>query len=288
MWTVTAKIIDGKARAKEIRSSLKKDVESLKQKGITPKLVVVLVGDDPASHIYVSNKEKACAEVGILSETHKLPAMTNENDILKLILKLNTDRNVHGILVQLPLPDHINEENITNAIIQAKDVDGLGTINMGMLIKGEGDPLVCCTPQGVIDLIKTTGIDIKGKNAVVVGRSNMVGKPTAILLLKEHATVTICHSRTVDLGSVTNKADILVAATGKAKKITADMVKKSAIVIDVGMIKTEKGWSGDVDFEKVKEIAGYITPVPGGVGPMTIAMLLKNTVKAATRSAGIK
>jgi len=288
VWTVTAKIIDGKARAKEIRSSLKKDVESLKQKGITPKLVVVLVGDDPASHIYVSNKEKACAEVGILSETHKLPAMTNENDILKLILKLNTDRNVHGILVQLPLPDHINEENITNAIIQAKDVDGLGTINMGMLIKGEGDPLVCCTPQGVIDLIKTTGIDIKGKNAVVVGRSNMVGKPTAILLLKEHATVTICHSRTVDLGSVTNKADILVAATGKAKKITADMVKKSAIVIDVGMIKTEKGWSGDVDFEKVKEIAGYITPVPGGVGPMTIAMLLKNTVKAATRSAGIK
>jgi methylenetetrahydrofolate dehydrogenase (NADP+)/methenyltetrahydrofolate cyclohydrolase len=277
-------IIDGKLRAKQIRDELKGEVLSLKAKGITPKLVVVLVGDDPASHIYVNNKEKACAEVGIVSEAHKLPANTKESDVLKLVEKLNKDKKVHGILVQLPLPDHINEEKVTNSIVQAKDVDGLGIVNMGMLIKGEGDPLICCTPQGVIDLIKTTGIDIKGKNAVVVGRSNMVGKPTAILLLKEHATVTICHSRTADLASVTSKADILVAAIGKAKMITANMIKKGAIVIDVGMNKTSAGFVGDVDFENAKEVAGYITPVPGGVGPMTIAMLLKNTLKAASKT----
>lgn len=277
-------IIDGKARAKQVREEVKGEVIALKGRGISPKLSVVLVGDDPASHIYVKNKEKACNDVGIVSDVRKLPANTKETDLLKLIEKLNRDKSIHGILVQLPLPEHISEEKATNSILPEKDVDGLGIKNMGMLIKGEGDPFVCCTPQGVIDLIKTTGIEIKGKNAVVVGRSNMVGKPTAILLLKEHATVTICHSRTIDLGAVTSKADILVAAIGKAKMITGSMVKKGAVVIDVGTNRLSDGkLVGDVDFDSAKDIAGYISPVPGGVGPMTIAMLLKNTVKAAAK-----
>jgi len=277
-----AKIIDGKARAKEIRETLKTEVLALKSKGINPKLSVVLVGDDPASHIYVSNKEKACAEVGIISDAHKLPANTKESDLMNLVDKLNKDRSVHGILVQLPMPDHIVEENVINSILPAKDVDGLSISNMGLLVKGEGDPLVPCTPQGVMDLIHSTGIEVKGKHAVVVGRSNLVGKPAAILLLREHATVTQCHSRTVDLGFVTRQADILVAATGKPKMITADMIKPGAVVIDVGTVRTATGLSGDVDFEKAKDVAGFITPVPGGVGPMTIAMLLKNTIKAAS------
>ena len=277
-----SKIIDGKARAKEIRETLKKEVLALKSKGINPKLSVVLVGDDPASHIYVSNKEKACAEVGIISDVHKLPANTKESDLMKLVDKLNKDKTVHGILVQLPMPDHIVEENVINSILPSKDVDGLSISNMGLLIKGEGDPLIPCTPQGVMDLIHSTGIEIKGKHAVVVGRSNLVGKPAAILLLREHATVTQCHSRTVDLGFVTRQADILVAATGKPKMITADMIKPGAVVIDVGTVRTATGLSGDVDFEKAKDVAGFITPVPGGVGPMTIAMLLKNTIKAAS------
>ena len=277
-----AKIIDGKLRAKEMRESLKSEVLALKSKGINPKLSVVLVGDDPASHIYVSNKEKACAEVGIISDAHKLPADTNESDLMKLVDKLNKDKSVHGILVQLPMPDHIVEENVINSISPAKDVDGLSISNMGLLVKGEGDPLIPCTPQGVMDLIHSTGIEIKGKHAVVVGRSNLVGKPAAILLLREHATVTQCHSRTVDLGFVTRQADILIAATGKPKMITADMIKPGAIVIDVGTVRTPTGLSGDVDFEKAKDVAGFITPVPGGVGPMTIAMLLRNTIKAAS------
>ena len=281
---MTAQLIDGKKRAKEVREGLKGEVLSLKGRGIKPKLAVVLVGDDPASLIYVINKEKACADTGILSDVHRLPASTKEAVILKLVNKLNKDKSIHGILVQLPLPNHISEEKITNSIVPNKDVDGLGLINMGMLIKGEGDPLVCCTPQGVIDLIRSTGIEIKGKNAVVVGRSNMVGKPTAILLLKEHATVTICHSRTVNLGDVTRRADILVAAIGKAGMIKSDMVKNGAVVIDVGMNRLNDKFVGDVDYENVKDVAGYITPVPGGVGPMTIAMLLKNTLKAAGMS----
>jgi len=278
-----AKIIDGKARAKEIRESLKNEVLALKSKGLCPKLSVVLVGDDPASHIYVSNKEKACAEVGIISDAHKLPANTKESDLMNLVDKLNKDKTVHGILVQLPMPDHIVEENVINSILPSKDVDGLSISNMGLLVKGEGDPLVPCTPQGVMDLIHLTGIEIKGKHAVVVGRSNLVGKPAAILLLREHATVTQCHSRTVDLGFVTRQADILIAATGKPKMITADMIKPGAVVIDVGTVRTATGLSGDVDFEKAKDVAGFITPVPGGVGPMTIAMLLKNTLKAASK-----
>lgn len=280
---MTAKIIDGKNRAKQIRESLKEEVLALKTKGINPRLTVILVGDDPASHLYVSNKEKAATEIGIQSDTHRLPANTREADITGLIETLNKNKSVHGILVQLPLPEHIIEENVINSISSEKDVDGLGIHNMGLLIKGEGDPMIPCTPNGCLDLIQTTGIEIKGKNAVVVGRSNIVGKPMAILLLKHHATVTICHSRTVDLGSVTNKADILVAAIGKERMIKASMVKSGAIVIDVGQNKTEQGLFGDVDYDKVKDIAGFITPVPGGVGPMTIAMLMKNTVKAALK-----
>lgn len=276
------KVIDGKLRAKEIRESLKSEVAALKSKGINPKLTVVLVGDDPASHLYVSNKEKACADVGIISNVHRLPANTKESEVLNIVKMLNKDRTVHGILVQLPMPDAIVEENIINSILPSKDVDGLSISNMGLLVKGEGDPLIPCTPQGVMDLIHSTGIEIKGKNAVVIGRSNLVGKPVAILLLREHATVTQCHSRTVDLGFITRQADILVAATGKPKMITADMIKPGAVVIDVGTTRTANGWSGDIDFENAKEVAGSITPVPGGVGPMTIAMLLKNTIKAAS------
>jgi methylenetetrahydrofolate dehydrogenase (NADP+) / methenyltetrahydrofolate cyclohydrolase len=276
-------LIDGKARAQQIRNEIKTEVDALKRKGITPKLVVVLVGDDPASQIYVANKEKDCLEVGMLSETHRLPANVKEEAIMKVVEKLNNDKSVSGMIVQLPLPEGINEENILNSILPSKDVDGLGVQNAGMIVKGEGDPLVSCTPQGCIDLIKSTGVDMTGKNAVVVGRSNIVGKPMAILLLKENATVTICHSKTKDLPSITGKADILVAAIGRAKFIKANMVKKGAVVIDVGMNRTKEGLFGDVDFEAVKEIAGYITPVPGGVGPMTRAMLLKNTLKAASK-----
>jgi len=280
---VTAKIIDGKMRAKEVREGLKNEVLALKSSGTIPKLSVILVGEDPASHIYVSNKEKACSEVGIASEIHRLPSNTREIDLMKLVAKLNDDKNVHGILVQLPLPDQISEENILNSILPNKDVDGLGAQNMGMLVKGEGDPFIPCTPQGIIDLIKTTGIEIKGKNAIVVGRSNIVGKPAAILLLGQHATVTICHSRTLNLKEIISKADILVAAIGKPRLITGDMIKEGAAVIDVGTTRTAKGWEGDVDFDSAKEKAGYLTPVPGGVGPMTIAMLLKNTIKAASK-----
>ncbi len=280
---MTAKIIDGKLRAKQIRDDIKRQVIDAQKLGIRPKLCVVLVGDDPASHIYVSNKEKDCAEVGILSETLRLPANAKESEVIAAVEQLNKDRSVHGMIVQLPLPDHISEENVLSRILPLKDVDGLGVQNLGMLLKGEGDPLVSCTPQGCIDLINTTGIEIKGKNAVVVGRSNIVGKPMAILLLQNHATVTICHSRTIDLPSITSRADILVAAIGKANMIKADMIKKGAIVIDVGMNRTGKGLVGDVDYENAKEVAGYITPVPGGVGPMTRAMLLKNTLKTALR-----
>lgn len=279
-----AKLIDGKLRAKQIRDEVKRGVEEAKKRGINPKLVVILVGEDPASQTYVSNKEKACAEVGIISESHRLPAGTTENDLIKLLDKLAKEKSVHGILVQLPVPDHISEENILSRIPQEKDVDGLGVINMGLIVKGEGDPLICCTPNGCIDLIKTTGIEISGKKAVVVGRSNMVGKPMALLLLKENATVTICHSKTKNLGIVTKDADILIAAIGKAKMIKADMVKPGAVVIDVGTSRIDGKLCGDVDFDAVKAVAGFITPVPGGVGPMTIAMLLKNTLKTATKS----
>jgi methylenetetrahydrofolate dehydrogenase (NADP+)/methenyltetrahydrofolate cyclohydrolase len=277
-----ANIIDGKNIALGIRKRIRDEVEKIKiEKGIKPKLVVVLVGDDSASQIYVRNKERACAEVGILSEVLRIPASIKEKEIVERIKDLNKDKNVHGILVQIPLPKHLSEINILNEIDPGKDVDGLHPLNMGKLLKGEADIFIPCTAAGIMELILSTGIELIGKQAVVVGRSNIVGKPTAILLLQKHATVTICHSRTKDLGEVTRRADVLVAAVGSPAIIREEMVKEGAIVIDVGMNRLGEKLVGDVDYELVKNKASFITPVPGGVGPMTIAMLLKNTLLAA-------
>jgi len=280
-------IIDGNKIAQDIRNEVRRSAISLKeQKGIIPGLAVVLVGEDPASQVYVGKKAKACAEVGFLSREYKLPADTSEIRLLEIIAELNKDQLIHGILVQLPLPKHIYTEKIIAAIDPHKDVDGFHPYNVGGLVSG--NPLfIPCTPRGIMELIARTGIDLKGKEAVVVGRSNIVGKPMALLLLAQHATVTICHSRTKDLPSVTRRADILIAAIGKAQMIKADMVKDGAIVIDVGVNRLENGkLAGDVDFNEVAPKASYITPVPGGVGPMTIAMLMKNTLDAALSSAG--
>jgi methylenetetrahydrofolate dehydrogenase (NADP+)/methenyltetrahydrofolate cyclohydrolase len=275
-------IIDGNKIAQDIRNEVRQRAILLKeQKGIIPGLAVVLVGEDPASQIYVGKKAKACAEVGFLSREYKLPADTDEEKLLKIIRKLNRDKLIHGILVQLPLPKNISTDKIIAAIDPHKDVDGFHPYNVGGLVSG--NPLfIPCTPRGIMELIARTGIDPKGKEAVVVGRSNIVGKPMALLLLAQHATVTICHSRTKDLPAVTRRADILIAAVGKANMIKADMVKDGAIVIDVGVNRLENGkLAGDVDFNEVAPKASYITPVPGGVGPMTIAMLMKNTLDAA-------
>lgn len=280
-----SQIIDGKAIAKSIREEVRVGVEKLKGKtGIAPKLSVILIGDDPSSQIYVRNKEKAGEEVGIATDTHRIPASIKENQVIDLIRKLNSDKSVHGILVQLPLPENLNAEKIIEEVLPEKDVDGLHPLNLGRLLKGENPLFIPCTPQGIMELILSTGVEIKGKEAVVVGRSNIVGKPVAILLLQSHATVTICHSRTKDLGEVTRRADILVAAVGSPKIINGNMVKEGALVIDVGVNRVGEKLIGDVDFEAVKEKAAYITPVPGGVGPMTIAMLLKNTLLAAERT----
>jgi len=277
-------IIDGNKIAQDIRNEVRQSAISLKeQKGIVPGLAVVLVGEDSASQVYVGRKAKACAEVGFLSREYKLPAETDEEKLLKVIRKLNRDKLIHGILVQLPLPKHISTEKIIAAIDPHKDVDGFHPYNVGGLVTGS--PLfIPCTPQGIMELIARTCIDLKGKEAVVVGRSNIVGKPIALLLLAQHATVTICHSRTKNLPVVTRRADILIAAVGKAHMIKADMVKDGGIVIDVGVNRLENGkLAGDVDFNEVAPKASYITPVPGGVGPMTIAMLMKNTLDAARR-----
>lgn len=279
-------MIDGKAIAKRIREEVAAEVANLKQNfGVTPKLSVVLVGDDPASQMYVRNKEKACAEVGISSEVRRIPASIKGKELMDIVRQLNQDRSVHGILVQLPLPGGIDEAKIIEEVSPAKDVDGLHPLNMGKLLKGENPRFIPCTPQGVIELILSTGIEIKGKEAVVVGRSNIVGKPVAILLLQRHATVTICHSRTCNLGEVTRRADILIAAVGSPNLIHGDMIKEGAVVVDVGINRVGEKLVGDVDFESARERAGYLTPVPGGVGPMTIAMLLKNTLTAAKLSA---
>jgi methylenetetrahydrofolate dehydrogenase (NADP+)/methenyltetrahydrofolate cyclohydrolase len=279
--------IDGKAIAKEIRAKVSAEVLNLlKDKGIKPRLAVVLVGDDPASRSYVANKEKYSAEVGIESFTHRIPSSIKESELISLVKSLNDDTSVHGILVQLPLPKHLSETNILNTIVPEKDVDGLHPLNLGKLLKGEEPLFVACTPSGIMELLLSTGVEIRGKEAVVLGRSNIVGKPTAILLLQKHATVTICHSRTQDLAGVCRRADILVAAVGQPRMVKGDWVKRGAVVIDVGTTKLEQGWAGDVDYDAVKGVAGYITPVPGGVGPMTIAMLLRNTVISAARSAG--
>lgn len=270
-------LIDGKAVSAKLRAEIKAEVDKMPQK---PGLAVILVGDDPASQTYVKNKKKACDEVGFYSEEYRLPAETTQDELLKLIAKLNGDDKINGILVQLPVPKHIDDTAVIQAIAPEKDVDAFGYANVGKIMIGNFD-FVPCTPAGVMQLLKAYNIDVCGKNAVVVGRSNIVGKPQAMLLLHENATVTIAHSKTQNLAEMTKAADILVCAVGKAKFITADMVKNGAVVIDVGMNRDENGkLCGDVDFENVKEKASYITPVPGGVGPMTITMLMKNTLES--------
>lgn len=282
---MAATIIDGNKIAGEIRAELKNEVDAMSKDGVVPGLAVVLIGENPASQVYVRMKEKACGEVGIYSRKITLPDDTSEQEVLSLIADLNSDALIHGILVQLPLPKHIDEKKILEAIDPDKDVDGFHPINVGRLVIGE--PLFPpCTPQGIIELLKRTGVDINGKDAVIIGRSNIVGKPIAMLLMHENATVTVCHSRTKDLTAKAAAADILVAAIGKPEMVTADMVKEGAVVIDVGVNRVEDKLVGDVNFEAAKEKASAITPVPGGVGPMTIAMLLSNTVKSAKLSAG--
>lgn len=282
-----AELIDGKKVSQHIREEVAREVEKLKNEtGTTPGLAAVLVGDNPASEIYVRNKRQACEQVGIYSEEYKLSKETTQNELLTLIERLNNDKKIHGILVQLPLPEQIDSTKILRSVSPSKDVDGFHPENVGLLV--EGNPrFISCTPNGIMKMLDFYNIEIKGKEAVVVGRSNIVGKPTAILLLHRHATVTICHSRTTRLDEVARRADILVAAIGRPNFITEDMVKEGAVVIDVGINRDEDGkLIGDVDFEKVKRKASYITPVPGGVGPMTIAMLLWNTLESAKMRVG--
>ena len=274
------KIIDGKQISLDIKNELKEKVAKYKEQGIEITLAVVKVGNDPASAVYVRNKEKACEYVGINSKTLALPEETTEEELLNVVKELNEDKNVNGILVQLPLPKHIDESKVLLTIDSTKDVDGFHPVNVGKMVIGE-DTFLPCTPAGIIEMIKRADIDIEGKECVVIGRSNIVGKPMAMLMLKENATVTIAHSITKDLKEVTKRADIIVAAIGKAKFVTADYVKEGAVVIDVGMDRDENGkLCGDVDFESVSKVASAITPVPGGVGPMTVTMLLVNCLRS--------
>jgi len=276
-----AQLIDGKLISAEIKAEAAEEAAALKEQGIEPCLAVVLVGDNSASKVYVSNKQKACEAVGIKSVSHVLPEATTEEELLKLIDELNADKSVHGILVQMPVPKHIDDRKVIMAISPDKDVDCFHPVNVGYLHTG-AKGFLPCTPAGIIELIKRSGHSIAGKNCVVIGRSNIVGKPVAMLLMQENGTVTICHSKTQDLAGICRGADIIVSATGKVDTVTADMVKEGAIIIDVGMNRNAEGkLCGDVDFENVKEVAGAITPVPGGVGPMTIAMLMKNCNTAA-------
>jgi len=282
-----AKLIDGKAVAAEVRAKVALEVEELTRNGVVPGLAVVIVGDDPASRTYVNNKKKACALAGIYSEEYALPETTSQEELMALIQKLNLKKDINGILVQSPLPNVLDEEAVVEAINPEKDVDAFHPSNVGRIMIGNFHFLPC-TPAGIIELIHSEHIDITGKNCVVIGRSNIVGKPMAMLLLHHNGTVTICHSKTRNLAEICKNADILVAAVGKPKFVTADMVKPGAVVIDVGMNRDIDGkLCGDVDFANVEKVASWITPVPGGVGPMTIAMLLKNTVVAARRQNGI-
>lgn len=280
---MSAKLLDGKAMSDELRQEIAARVSALKEKGVVPGLAVILVGDDPASNIYVRNKEIACGETGVYSLTIRMPADTTQQQLEAEIRRLNEDGSIHGILVQLPLPGHLDEAAALAMIVPEKDVDGFHVMNAGKLMNGQPG-VVACTPKGAMEMIRRTGMSLKGKSAVVVGRSNIVGKPMALLLLQEDCTVTLCHSKTAELAEYTRRADVLVAAVGKAKFITADMVKPGAVVIDVGINRVNGKVVGDVDFDAVKEIAGWITPVPGGVGRMTITMLLENTVEAAERA----
>ena len=275
-------LIDGKETAKAVRDEIWSEVEAFAaETGKRPGLAVVIVGEDPASQVYVRNKHKACAEVGMYSEVHELPADTDEETLLSLIARLNADEKINGILVQLPLPKHLDEKKVILAIDPKKDVDAFHPVNVGKIMIGDFT-FAPCTPAGVMELLHHYGIDVCGKHCVIIGRSNIVGKPQAMLMLKENATVTVCHSRTVGLADIVRGADIVVAAVGRPKFVTADMVKDGAVVVDVGINRTAEGkLCGDVDFEAVQPKAAYITPVPGGVGPMTITMLLKNTLAAA-------
>lgn len=283
-----AQIIDGKLVSRQVRERVAKETEELKNKGITPGLAVIIVGEDPASQVYVRNKERACEEVGFYSEKFALPESTTQEDLNALVKELNERPEINGILCQLPLPKHLDDKEVINLIDPIKDVDAFHPVNVGAIMIGDYSFLPC-TPAGVMELIHSTGVEISGKKAVVMGRSNIVGKPMAMLLLHENATVEITHSRTADLKEITKTADILVAAIGKAKFVTADMVKDGAVVIDVGMDRDENGkLCGDVDFENVKDKCSYITPVPGGVGPMTISMLMQNTLTAAKIQNNIK
>jgi len=276
-----AKLLLGKEISARIKGEIAEEVKKLKSEGVNPGLAVIIVGDDPASRVYVNNKKKACEVCGIYSEEYALSGETTQAELLTLIDTLNNKKDISGILVQLPLPKHIDEETVINAINPKKDVDAFHPVNVGKIMVGNYDFLPC-TPAGVMELIKESGVDVCGKECVVVGRSNIVGKPQAMLLLHQNGTVTICHSRTKDLKEKTKQADILVAAVGIPKFITGDMIKEGAVVIDVGINRLEdKTLCGDVDFESAEKVAGAITPVPGGVGPMTIAMLMKNTIKAA-------
>ena|SRR5687768_4974132 len=280
---MAARILDGKSLAASIRAGLKQTVAPLVQRGAQPGLAVILAGDDAASRVYVRNKTLAAGEIGVRSELHEFGADVSAEEVLKKVAQLNADRAVHSILVQLPLPQHIDAARVLEAVAPEKDVDGFHASNLGALLAGRPG-VVPCTPLGVMRLMEHAGVPLAGRNAVVIGRSNIVGKPLALLLLQKDATVTICHSKTSGIEGICNKADILVAAIGRAKLVTAAMVKPGACVIDVGVNRLADGkLAGDVDFEAVKEIAGWITPVPGGVGPMTIAMLLENCVRAAAR-----
>lgn len=275
-------MIDGKAVAAQMRARIKEEVEQFRaEAGTVPGLAVVLVGDNPASQVYVRMKERACSEVGIYSEKHQLPKEIEQTDLLRLIRRLNQQENIHGILVQLPLPDHLDEQTVIESVDPAKDVDGFHPVNAGRLCAG-APGLVPCTPAAILELIRQTGVSIEGQEAVVVGRSNIVGKPVAMLLLQQNATVTLCHSRTRNLAQTCRRADILVVAVGRPRVITPEFVKSGALVIDVGVNRvSDGGLVGDVDFDGAQQVAGFLTPVPGGVGPMTIAMLLQNTLKAA-------
>lgn len=285
---MSAELIDGKKVAQDIRENLKKDIAALQSKKIQPGLAVVLVGENPASQKYVASKEKTCEELGIKSFSHKISENTKQKELIKLIDQLNEDKNVHGILVQLPLPKQLDEKEVMNRISPAKDVDGFGPHALGRLMLDEPG-FIACTPHGAMKMLEAYKIDPKGKHAVVVGRSVIVGKPLALLLLRKNATVTLCHSKTPNLKEECLRADILCVAVGKAKTITGDMVKEGAAVIDIGINVTPQGKIiGDVDFESAKDRAAYITPVPGGAGPMTIAMLMYNTVLAAKMAAGMK
>lgn len=280
-------IIDGKAVSRAVREQVAAETAQLKEKGIVPGLAVIIVGEDPASQVYVNNKEKACAEVGFYSEKFALPESTTQQELNALVEELNARKDINGILCQLPLPSHLNDKEVINLISPEKDVDAFHPVNVGAIMIGDYNFLPC-TPAGVMELIHSTGVDISGKKAVVIGRSNIVGKPMAMLLLHENATVEITHSKTKNLSEITSQADILVAAIGKAKFVTADMIKDGAVVIDVGMNRDENGkLCGDVDYASAADKCSFITPVPGGVGPMTISMLMKNTLTAAKLQNGL-